>query len=79
VTTFSTSASGTTIFEPPAVGRAWAHGIAVGDRVSLRDGRVGRVIGFYSRDDETVLVCFGPGESVEYAPASLHLEAPLAI
>jgi hypothetical protein len=35
------------------------------DRVSVPDGRVGEVIGFYRRTYETVLVRFAEGESGE--------------
>jgi hypothetical protein len=46
--------------------------IGVNDRVSVPDGRVGSVIGFYSRVPETVLVLFDSGDSREYVPADLH-------
>ena len=40
--------------------------IAVRDRVRVPDGRVGRVIGFYRGDDETVLVQLDAGDSERY-------------
>jgi hypothetical protein len=36
------------------------------DRVSVPDGRVGEVIGFYRRSYETVLVRFADGDSAEF-------------
>jgi hypothetical protein len=36
------------------------------DRVSVPDGRVGEVIGFYRRSYETVLVRFADGDSDEF-------------
>jgi hypothetical protein len=42
------------------------------DRVSVPDGSVGRVLGFYTRIPETVLVLFDSGASREYLPADLH-------
>ena len=48
------------------------HRIDVNDRVSVPNGRTGRVIGFYHRTDETVLVRFDFGDSREYAPVDLH-------
>jgi hypothetical protein len=62
--------------EPPAH-EPPAHGIGLNDRVSVPDGRVGSVIGFYSRADATVLVLFDSGDSVEYAPPDLAVEALL--
>ena len=40
--------------------------IAYHDRVRVPDGRVGEVIGFYRRKDESVLVRFSSGESDEF-------------
>jgi hypothetical protein len=57
--------------EPPA------HRIGLYDRVSVPGGRVGSVIGFYSRANETVLVRFDSGDSVEYAPPDLAVEVLL--
>ena len=37
------------------------------------DGRVGTVVGFYKREDETVLVRFPTGESTEFAAEELEL------
>ena len=45
------------------------------DRVSVPDGRVGTVIGFYRREVETVLVLFDFGDSSEYADADLRIVA----
>lgn len=45
------------------------------DRVLVADGRVGTVVGFYARADGTVLVRFDSGESMQYAPADLVVEA----
>jgi hypothetical protein len=36
------------------------------DRVRVPDGRIGEVIGFYRRADETVLVQFASGLSDEF-------------
>jgi hypothetical protein len=55
------------IGEPPAP-RPGLH-----DRVSTPDGCVGRVIGFYNRDPETILVAFDAGGSSEFAPSDLQL------
>jgi hypothetical protein len=52
------------------------HRISLNDRVSVPNGRVGRVIGFYCRDSETVLVRFDLGDSREYSAADLVLTAP---
>jgi hypothetical protein len=46
--------------------------IGVNDRVSVPDGRVGSVIGFYCRAPDTLLVLFDSGDSREYAPADLE-------
>jgi hypothetical protein len=40
--------------------------VARHDRVRVPDGRVGRVIGFYRRAVESVLVSFGPGDAEEF-------------
>jgi hypothetical protein len=46
------------------------------DRVSTPDGCVGRVIGFFRRDPETVLVFFDAGGSGEFPPLDLqHVES----
>jgi hypothetical protein len=60
-------ATGPTIYEPPLACPAPERRIGLNDRVSVADGRVGSVIGFYCRDVETVVVRFGPGDSVEVA------------
>jgi hypothetical protein len=52
--------------------KSGAPGIALHARVSVPDGNVGKVIGFYNRDPETVLVLFDSGGSHEFAPADLH-------
>jgi hypothetical protein len=36
------------------------------DRVRVPDGRIGEVIGFYRRQDESMLVWFPSGQSVEF-------------
>ena len=36
------------------------------DRVRVPDGRVGEVIGFYRRQDESVVVLFSSGKSSEF-------------
>lgn len=36
------------------------------DRVRVPDGRVGEVIGFYRRQDESVVVLFSSGSSDEF-------------
>ena len=46
--------------------------IGLNDRVSVPDGRVGSVIGFYCRAPDTLLVLFDSGDSREYAPAELE-------
>jgi hypothetical protein len=60
-------------YDPHTLSELPAHRIGLNDRVSVPDGRVGSVIGFYSRADETVLVLFDSGDSVEYPPADLGL------
>jgi hypothetical protein len=45
--------------------------IAVGDRVRVPDGRMGRVIGFYRCEDETVLVQLDAGGSERYIPTDV--------
>lgn len=72
-------ATGTTIYEPPPVCQAPRRRIDLNDRVAVPDGRVGNVIGFYCRDVETVVVRFGPGDSVEYTASDLVVQAPLSI
>jgi hypothetical protein len=46
--------------------------IALHDRVSVPDGRVGSVIGLLRRDPDTVLVAFEPGSAHEFSPAELR-------
>ena len=46
--------------------------VTVQDRVSVPDGRVGSVIGFYMRDPATVLVALEPGDVREFSPADLR-------
>jgi hypothetical protein len=46
--------------------------IAVNDRVSVPDGCLGLVIGFYQRASATVLVRLDAGDQREYTPADLH-------
>jgi hypothetical protein len=41
------------------------------DRVQVPDGRVGEVIGFYRRQDETVVVLFSSGRSSEFLTADV--------
>jgi hypothetical protein len=41
------------------------------DRVRVPDGRVGEVIGFYRRQDETVVVLFSSGRSAEFLTADV--------
>jgi hypothetical protein len=36
------------------------------DRVCVPDGRIGEVIGFYRRQDESVVVLFSSGQSDEF-------------
>jgi hypothetical protein len=72
-------ATGATIYEPPLACRAPERRICLNDRVSVPDGRVGGVIGFYCRDVETVVVRFGPGDSVEYPASDLVIQAALSI
>ncbi|HEX7581685.1 MAG TPA: hypothetical protein VF321_01240 [Gaiellaceae bacterium] len=43
-----------------------AYQPALHDHVRVPDGREGDVIGFYRRDDESVLVLFSSGESGEF-------------
>jgi hypothetical protein len=45
--------------------------IAAHDRVRVPDGRLGRVIGFYRGEDETVLVRFDAGDSGLYNPTDV--------
>ncbi len=40
--------------------------VACHDRVCVPDGRIGEVIGFYRRDEESVLVSFSLGAAVEF-------------
>jgi hypothetical protein len=40
--------------------------IDANDRVRVPDGRVGKVIGFYRRQDETVVVLFSSGGTGEF-------------
>jgi hypothetical protein len=40
--------------------------LAAQDRVRVPDGRVGDVIGFYRRAEETVVVLFASGSSAEF-------------
>jgi hypothetical protein len=46
--------------------------VDVQDRVSVPDGRIGSVIGFFMRDPMTVLVAFEPGDVCEFSPADLQ-------
>lgn len=72
-------ATGSTIYEPPLVCQMPRRRIGLNDRVSVPDGRTGSVIGFYCRDVETVVVRFGPGDSVEYAPADLVIQGTFTL
>jgi hypothetical protein len=49
-----------------------AERIGIQDRVSVPDGRIGSVIGFFMRDPMTVLVAFAPGDVCEFSPAHLQ-------
>jgi hypothetical protein len=40
--------------------------VACHDRVCVPDGRVGEVIGFYRRDEESVLVSFSVGAAAAF-------------
>jgi hypothetical protein len=40
--------------------------VAYHDRVSVPDGRIGEVVGFYRRKDESVLVSFAAGTAAEF-------------
>jgi hypothetical protein len=42
------------------------------DRVSLPDGRVGTVVGFYCHLPVSVLVIFDSGDTAQYAPGDLQ-------
>jgi hypothetical protein len=49
------------------------------DRVRVPDGRIGKVIGFYRRQDESVLVQFSSGTSSEFLMADVrHARSELA-
>jgi hypothetical protein len=46
--------------------------IAAHDRVRVPDGRVGEVIGFYRRQDESVVVLFSSGRSAEFLTSDVR-------
>ena len=46
--------------------------IAYHDRVCVPDGRIGEVIGFYRRKDESVVVRFPSGESDQFLTPSVE-------
>jgi hypothetical protein len=48
-----------------------AEAIDLYDRVRTPDGRVGQVIGFYRRDQVTVVVLFDSGDSGQFLHAQL--------
>ena len=45
--------------------------LACHDHVRVPDGRIGEVIGFYRRQDESVLVLFSCGSSDEFLTSSV--------
>jgi hypothetical protein len=47
--------------------------LACGNYVRAPDGRVGRVVGFYKRAEESVVVKFASGASAEYSTAEIEL------
>ena len=42
------------------------------DRVRVPDGRIGKVIGFYRRQDESVVVLFSSGRSDEFLTSDVR-------
>ena len=48
-----------------------AEAIDLYDRVRAPDGRVGKVIGFYRRDEVTVVVLFDSGGTAQFLHAQL--------
>jgi hypothetical protein len=42
------------------------------DRVRVPDGRIGEVIGFYRRQDESVVVLFATGRSDEFLTSDVR-------
>jgi hypothetical protein len=42
------------------------------DRVRVPDGRIGKVIGFYRRQDESVVVLFSCGRSDEFLTSDVR-------
>ncbi|MEP6812014.1 MAG: hypothetical protein ABI990_03395 [Actinomycetota bacterium] len=48
-----------------------ADAISLRDRVRVPDGRVGKVIGFYRRDEVSVCVLFDGGDSGQFLNALL--------
>jgi hypothetical protein len=42
------------------------------DRVRVRDGRIGEGIGFYRRQDESVVVLFSSGKSDEFLTSDVE-------
>ena len=42
------------------------------DRVRVPDGRIGEVIGFYRRQDESVVVLFSSGRSDEFLTSDVR-------
>ena len=47
-------------------------GVACHDRVCVPDGRIGVVVGFYRREDPSVLVRFSSGECAEFLAAGVE-------
>lgn len=63
--------------EEAAMRRAEVHDIApepidAHDRVRVPDGRVGEVIGFYRREQESVVVQFASGGSSEFLTSDVE-------
>ena len=46
------------------------------ERVRVPDGRIGNVLGFYRRQEESVLVLFSCGASHEYLTAEIETLPP---
>jgi hypothetical protein len=63
-------------YTPQSVTEPRALRLGLHDRVAVPNGRIGRVIGFYKRDPETILVSFDDGSSGEFAPVDLRRTEP---
>lgn len=61
----TTTVSTANLFPPEA------DAIDLYDRVRAPDGRVGKVIGFYRRDEVTVVVLFDSGDTAQFLHAQL--------